>query len=186
MDLFLFISVFYSRWLCPQIILKSQADESIHPEIVSISRGDELWTRIVGQKTWFIKTARKERNVLFHAKLRSTKKSSVCDLTRPDKWWDHGLGGMYVHMAYAPLESMYWIVNNLWQLWVSHRTRLYPPCTYVCMYVCMLCIYASANAYELRLLISLFSPPADFSTTPGYVILLQFRQFLSLSCHVGH
>lgn len=65
---------------------------------------------------------------------------------------------MHDHEAYAPLESMYWIVNNLWQLWVSHRTRIDPPCTYVC-------IYASANAYELRLLNSLFSP-ADFSTPP--------------------
>lgn len=34
------------------------------------------------------KNAGKKRNVLFCAKLRSTKKSSVCDLTRPDKWWD--------------------------------------------------------------------------------------------------
>lgn len=52
-------------WLCPQIILKSEEYECIHRKTVSISRSDELWTRIVVQKTWFIKTAGKREMFYF-------------------------------------------------------------------------------------------------------------------------
>lgn len=101
-----------------------------HRNSVSISRSDELWTRMVVQKTCFIKTPGKREMFYFTLNCAKRKRARSATWhgeindetdwlqTRVVVWWGMSLGKyicilfIAVHKAYAPLESKYWIVNN--------------------------------------------------------------------------
>lgn len=86
------------------------------------------------------------------------------------KWMQAGGNVTVVYGAYAPLESTYWVVDKLWQLWVSHQARLDPSSP-------MLCVRIHTNSD-----FSFHGALPDFSLFPAYVILLPVVPVTQLSC----